>query len=97
MIFAPWLTLFPGRFNGKDETDADRLERSSESKDDQPKTLKEWLFESKAVAMLGINAWLLYFLRVSLNLILTKAKIIVKILLKRAKNSLLISSTFVDH
>ena len=25
MIFAPWLTLFPGRFNGKDETDADRL------------------------------------------------------------------------
>jgi len=53
--------------------------------------------ESKAVAMLGINAWLLYFLRVSLNLILTKAKIIVKILLKRAKNSLLISSTFVDH
>ena len=48
MVFAPWLTLFPGRFKSKDETDSARLERS-ESKDDHPHTLKEWVIESKGV------------------------------------------------
>ena len=36
-------------FQGKDETDAGRLERS-DSKEEQPKNLKEWFHESKAVA-----------------------------------------------
>ena len=36
-------------FQGKDETDAGRLEKS-ESKEEQPKNLKEWFHESKAVA-----------------------------------------------
>ena len=49
MVFAPWLTLFPGRFQGKDETDAGRLEKS-DSKEEQPKNLTEWFHESKAVA-----------------------------------------------
>ena len=49
MVFAPWLTLFPGRFQSKNDTDAARLERS-ESKEDQPKTFKEWFQESKDVA-----------------------------------------------
>ena len=49
MVFAPWLTLFPGRFDSKDETDSGRLEKS-ESKEDYPNTLNEWLTESKDVA-----------------------------------------------
>ena len=36
-------------FQGKDETDAGRLEKS-DSKEEQPKNLKEWFHESKAVA-----------------------------------------------
>ena len=36
-------------FQGKDETDAGKLEKS-DSKEEQPKNLKEWFHESKAVA-----------------------------------------------
>ena len=49
MIFSPWLTLFPARFDSKSETDAQRLDKKQDAKD-QPETLKDWLNDYKEVA-----------------------------------------------
>ena len=49
MIFSPWLTLFPARFDSKSETDAQRLDKKQDAKD-HPETLKDWLNDYKEVA-----------------------------------------------
>ncbi len=49
MCFAPWLTLFPARLRANEVTDAEKVQQELEG-EDEPKTLKEWLAESKAVA-----------------------------------------------
>ena len=49
MLFSPWLTLFPARFESKSETDAQRLDKKGDAQD-QPETLKDWLNDYKEVA-----------------------------------------------